>query len=109
MIFVSDTRSGTADVSDLRNDPLLQWQHRWYFYLLVMFGYALPAIIPGLLWGDLTGGFYFAGTLRLTIAHHVSNFRLSESPVSYMLSWPILSEYVLHQLNCSLPRKHAIR
>jgi stearoyl-CoA desaturase (delta-9 desaturase) len=29
-------------------------------------------VVPGLLWGDWQGGFFFAGALRLTIAHHVS-------------------------------------
>lgn len=71
MIFKSDLRSGHADISDLRKDPLIQWQHRWYFYLAFFFGFALPTIVPGLLWNDWLGGFCFSGALRLTIAHHV--------------------------------------
>ncbi|KAF9465895.1 delta 9-fatty acid desaturase protein [Collybia nuda] len=70
MIFKSDLRSGRADISDLRKDPLIQWQHRWYFYLAFFFGYILPTIVPGLLWKDWLGGFCFSGALRLTIAHH---------------------------------------
>jgi stearoyl-CoA desaturase (Delta-9 desaturase) len=72
MIVESDLRSGSVDTSDLRNDALIQWQHRWYFPLMIFFGYLLPTIIPGLLWGDWNGGFFLAGNLRLTIAHHVS-------------------------------------
>lgn len=72
MIFKSDLRSGSADVSDLRNDPLIQWQHRWYFYLLTIFGFGVPAVVPGIFWGDWQGGFCFSAAFRLTVAHHVS-------------------------------------
>ncbi len=72
MVFVTDLHSGKADVSDLRNDPLLQFQHRHYFYLLLIFGFVIPTIIPGLMWGDWIGGFCVAACLRLVVAHHVS-------------------------------------
>lgn len=72
MLFKSELRSGGADVSDLRKDRLIQWQHRWYFGLVLFLGYILPTIIPGLCWGDWKGGFCFAAALRLTVAHHVS-------------------------------------
>ncbi|RDB26731.1 Acyl-CoA desaturase [Hypsizygus marmoreus] len=70
MIFKSDLRSGKADISDLKKDSLIQWQHRWYFHLLLIFGYILPTIVPGLFWGDWLGGLCFSGALRLTVAHH---------------------------------------
>ncbi|THU81583.1 hypothetical protein K435DRAFT_972295 [Dendrothele bispora CBS 962.96] len=70
MIFKTDLRSGAADVSDLRKDPLIRFQHQWYFSLLIIFGFVLPTAIPGFLWGDWLGGFCFAAALRLTIAHH---------------------------------------
>ncbi|KII85414.1 hypothetical protein PLICRDRAFT_44716 [Plicaturopsis crispa FD-325 SS-3] len=70
MLFETDLKTGSADVSDLRKDALVQWQHRWYFTLLTVFGYILPAVIPGVLWGDWKGGFYFVGALRLTLCHH---------------------------------------
>ncbi|PPQ88169.1 hypothetical protein CVT25_005134 [Psilocybe cyanescens] len=70
MIFKSALRSGPSDISDLRQDPLLQWQHRHYFALVIFFGYLLPAAMPGLLLNDWSGGICFSGALRLTIAHH---------------------------------------
>ena len=72
MIFKSTLRSGPSDTSDLRKDRLLQWQHKHYFPLALLFGYLLPTAIPGLLFNDWLGGFCFSGALRLTIAHHVS-------------------------------------
>ncbi|KAF9531300.1 delta 9-fatty acid desaturase protein [Crepidotus variabilis] len=70
MVFKSELRSGPSDVSDLRQDALIQWQHRHYFLLLVIFGILVPCIIPGVMFDDWWGGFYFAAALRLTIAHH---------------------------------------
>ncbi|GJJ15536.1 hypothetical protein Clacol_009814 [Clathrus columnatus] len=72
IIVKSDLHSGTTDISDLRNDPLIQWQHRWYFTLQAIFGHLLPAMMPGLIWNDWKGGICFSGALRLTLAHHAS-------------------------------------
>ncbi|KAF8880548.1 hypothetical protein BD779DRAFT_1612729 [Infundibulicybe gibba] len=70
MIFTTNLRSGSADISDLKSDSLIQWQHRWYFCLLIIFGYLLPALIPGIIWNDWMGGLCFSAALRLTVAHH---------------------------------------
>ena len=72
MLFKSTLRSGTADISDLRRDDLIRFQHEHYFSLAIIFGFLLPAIIPGFLWNDWAGGVCFSAALRLTIAHHVS-------------------------------------
>lgn len=74
MVFKSKLSSGRADISDLRQNSLIQWQHRWYLYLAPIFGIVLPTIIPGLLWNDWVGGFCFSGALRLNIAHHSTFF-----------------------------------
>lgn len=74
MIFVTDMHSGTADTSDLKKDPLLQLQHKFYFFLLPFFGFIIPTCVPGYFWGDWVGGFCFAAMLRLTMAHHVRIF-----------------------------------
>jgi stearoyl-CoA desaturase (delta-9 desaturase) len=71
MIFESELHSGPADVSDLRRDELIQWQHRNYFLLLVIFGFILPVVVSGFLFDDWLGGICFAGSMRLTVAHHV--------------------------------------
>ncbi|KAG7095189.1 hypothetical protein E1B28_005966 [Marasmius oreades] len=72
IIFKTTLRKGSADISDLRRDSLIQFQHRWYFPLALLFGFVVPSIIPGLLWRDWSGGFYFAAVMRLTVAHHSS-------------------------------------
>ncbi|KAF8890431.1 hypothetical protein BD779DRAFT_1438474 [Infundibulicybe gibba] len=70
MIFKTDLHSGAADISDLRNSALVQWQHEWYFVLQAIFGYLIPSTLPGVVWGDWLGGICFSGALRLTMAHH---------------------------------------
>ncbi|PPR00686.1 hypothetical protein CVT24_000974 [Panaeolus cyanescens] len=70
MIFKSEFHSGPSDVTDLQKDPLIQWQHRHYFWLVFVFGYIVPTVIPGLLFNDWLGGLCISGALRLTVAHH---------------------------------------
>jgi stearoyl-CoA desaturase (delta-9 desaturase) len=72
MLFKSDLKSGPADISDLRADPFIQFQHQHYFLLAALFGYIVPTIVPGLLWGDWLGGLCLSACFRLTVAHHVS-------------------------------------
>lgn len=63
---------GPADTSDLKQNDVVMWQHRWFFVLTFLFGLLLPTFIPGYIWNDWIGGAYFAGFLRLTLVHHVS-------------------------------------
>jgi len=70
IIFKSEVHPGPSDISDLRQDPLVQLQHRYYFWLLAIFGYILPTVIPGIWLNDWLGGLCFSAALRLTIAHH---------------------------------------
>ena len=74
MIIKSDQHSGPSDVSDLKKDRLIQWQHRNYFPLSLFFGYALPVLVPGLLFNDWWGGVCFSAAFRLALAHQVSRF-----------------------------------
>lgn len=98
IIFDSNLKAGPAEITDLRKDPLVQWQHRWYFYIQAVFGYILPACIPGLLWNDWLGGFFFVGALRMTAAHH-STFAIN-SIAHYLGSTPYDDKHT--------PRDHLI-
>lgn len=72
MLVKPTVKPGPADVSDLKKDAVVQWQHRWYFAIIPVVGYALPAVVAGLGWGDWWGGWYYAGMWRITFVHHVS-------------------------------------
>jgi len=64
--------SGDTDlnnVRDLQRDPLVAFQHRYYYVLAI----GLNVLVPlGLGWlhGDLWGVFLLAGVLRLVVSHH---------------------------------------
>ncbi|EGG21528.1 delta 9 fatty acid desaturase [Cavenderia fasciculata] len=50
-----------ADVTDLKNDWVLYYQHKYYTPLSLFFGIFLPTWICGHYWGDWRGGFFIAG------------------------------------------------
>ena len=90
MLLKPRRKPGVADISDLSKNEVVRWQHRWYITLLLIFGFVVPTVIPGLLWGDWKGGYFFAATARLVFVHHVCS-----------RSCP--SVYPAHQLIGSLP------
>lgn len=101
----SKTGVGSVDIGDLKRDPLIRWQHSWYFLLAVTWGLLVPTLVCGLAWEDWKGGLCIAGAARLTLAHHVE--WIHPNPSSDM-SDQVISEHFLHQLDCSLSRFNAI-
>ena len=71
MLLKPRRKIGVADISDLSKNEVVRWQHRWYLTLLLFFGFIVPTAIPGLLWGDWKGGYFFAAAARLVFLHHV--------------------------------------
>lgn len=68
--------SGDADYSncrDLKNDPIVMWQHRHYMPLVLGINFGIP-ILLGLWHGDLLGMILLAGVARLAISHHFTFF-----------------------------------
>lgn len=70
MLLKPRRKLGVADISDLSKNEVVRWQHRWYITLLLTFGFVVPTVIPGLLWDDWKGGYFFAATARLVFVHH---------------------------------------
>jgi len=71
--FFTVKQNGMApiDVSDLTNNPVVQWQKKYYLPMALFTGFILPTLIAGWGWGDWIGGFLFAGCLRISITNHV--------------------------------------
>jgi len=67
-------RPGVADVSDLSQSAVVQWQHKYFIPLILIVSFAIPTLIPWYFWGDAKGGYVYAGVLRLCFVHHVSFF-----------------------------------
>ncbi|KIM55372.1 hypothetical protein SCLCIDRAFT_1221201 [Scleroderma citrinum Foug A] len=70
MLFKPRRKPGPADVSDLRNNPIVKWQHRYYIPLALMVAILFPVAVAGYGWGDWQGGFVFASLLRMITIHH---------------------------------------
>lgn len=66
-LFVLDpTQRDFTNVEDLRADPLVRWQSRFFIVLATLMGFALPTALA-CLWGDPWGGFVIGGALRLVV------------------------------------------
>jgi len=58
-----------SNVRDLQKDPLVAFQHRYYYVLAIGLNVLVPLAL-GWLHGDLWGVFLLAGVLRLVVSHH---------------------------------------
>jgi len=68
--------SGNPDfrnIPDLKRDPLLAFQHRYYIPLALVTNIGFP-LAAGWLVGDVIGTFLLAGVLRLVLSHHFTFF-----------------------------------
>jgi stearoyl-CoA desaturase (delta-9 desaturase) len=57
------------NVPDLKKDPILAFQHRWYMLLSVGFNVGVPVLL-GLWLNDVGGMLLFAGLVRVVLVHH---------------------------------------
>jgi stearoyl-CoA desaturase (delta-9 desaturase) len=74
--MLKDYESGDLDwsvVPDLERDPIVTWQHKYYWPLVLATNVAAPLLL-GWMVGDLWGVFLLAGVLRLVVSHHVTFF-----------------------------------
>jgi len=71
-LFFKPRFVGAVDLSDLKNNPIVQWQYRNYLWLSIVMTVGLPSLIAGWGWNDWVGGFVFAGATRAMIVQHVS-------------------------------------
>ena len=51
-------------------DPWIAWQHKWYLPIALLAGFVFPTVVAGALWGDYTGGYFYAAVARLVFVHH---------------------------------------
>ncbi|KAI8141452.1 delta-9 desaturase [Fennellomyces sp. T-0311] len=65
-------RIGYADVSDLKADHIVAFQHKYYPYFALGMGFLFPTLVAGLGWGDFRGGYFYAGVARLCFVHHAT-------------------------------------
>jgi len=74
--MLKDYKSGELDwsiVPDLQRDPVVAWQHKVYWPLVLVTNIGLPLLL-GWMVGDIWGVLLLAGVLRLVVSHHVTFF-----------------------------------
>ena len=74
-------RSAGAEVpqtndNDLKSDPLITWQHKYWAPLGILVGFGLPTLIGFLFEGGIgaAAGFLIGGVARLVAVHHMTFF-----------------------------------
>ncbi|PYH92133.1 delta-9 fatty acid desaturas-like protein [Aspergillus ellipticus CBS 707.79] len=64
-------RFGRTDISDLNEDPVVVWQHRHFLKIVLVMGLIFPMLVAGI-WGDLWGGFIYAGIIRIFVVQQAT-------------------------------------
>ncbi|KDN41691.1 putative stearoyl-CoA desaturase [Tilletiaria anomala UBC 951] len=70
MILKPRRKPGVADISDLRRNPVIKFQHKFYLPLILLGGLIVPTLVAGIGWNDWRGGFFYAAVCRLVFVHH---------------------------------------
>ncbi|MDA1195912.1 MAG: fatty acid desaturase [Planctomycetota bacterium] len=58
-------------VTDLEDDPLVRFQHKYYVPIAILFAAVIPMCL-GFLWGDPIGALLICGFLRLVVQWHMT-------------------------------------
>lgn len=70
MVIKPRRKPGVADITDLRKNSVIKFQHKFYLPLIMLMGFVVPTVVAGLGWNDWRGGFYYAAICRLVFVHH---------------------------------------
>lgn len=62
-----------SNAPDLQRDKIVMWQHRNYLALVIIMN-VLPALVLGLITGNIIEHLLLAGVLRLVVSHHSTFF-----------------------------------
>lgn len=76
ILFKLDPEPPLDNVADLRKDPLVMWQDRYYLPLALGVGFLVPASLGYLHsgWLGALGGFLLGGVARITAVQHMTFF-----------------------------------
>jgi len=81
IVYDQPVEGSMENVADLERNPLLRFQHRFYFLFVVMSAFLVPALITSF-WGDFVGGLLVVGCLRLVFQWHAT---FSINSVAHMI------------------------
>ena len=68
--------SPLTNVNDLKRDPLVRFQHKWWAAIGILVGFGLPALIGYIFEGGIgaASGLLIGGVTRLVAVHHMTFF-----------------------------------
>lgn len=66
------SRMRLIDAQDLLQDPIVEFQHRYFLPLAIGNGIILPAVIAHFGWNDFWGGFLYGGYVARVLIWHVT-------------------------------------
>ena len=68
--------SPLTNVNDLKRDPLVRFQHKWWAAIGILVGFGLPALIGYFVEGGIgaASGLLIGGVTRLVAVHHMTFF-----------------------------------
>lgn len=73
MMIPEEEKYQTGYPKDLQNDPLVAWQHKYYWPIAIGMSFVLPTLM-GLAVGLPLSFFFIVGWLRVLTVHHVTYF-----------------------------------
>ncbi|XP_034247036.1 stearoyl-CoA desaturase 5-like isoform X2 [Thrips palmi] len=66
-------KGATIDFSDLERDPIVMFQKKYYLILVPVVAFAIPTLVPTLLWGEsIYFGWYVTTITRYVLALHAT-------------------------------------
>ncbi|KAF3388733.1 Acyl-CoA desaturase [Penicillium rolfsii] len=72
LLGLNENAWGPVDLSDLKKDPVVMWQDRFYWPILITVGILLPGAVAHCGWDDWKGGILYAGITRIIITQHIT-------------------------------------
>lgn len=70
-VVLKADQSDESNIKDLKKDPLILFQDRFYIPLTVLVSLVLPTALAAM-WGDAWGGLFIAGFARIVVNHHLT-------------------------------------
>lgn len=71
LIHLDPSKRDFSNVEDLKKDPFVRFQHRFFVPLGILIGFILPMAV-GALWGEALPALVIAGALRIVFNHHIT-------------------------------------
>ncbi|PVV02737.1 hypothetical protein BB560_002806 [Smittium megazygosporum] len=66
------SEAGYVSISDLKADPILLFQHNFFYPIGFFFAFIVPTFLCGVGWGDWMGGLLFASIGRVAVIHQLT-------------------------------------